>query len=85
MLDPTATDAISQGNLPASSIPKNLSGFIGVSPAIYTNKSLGSPGIRKKINKNTEKFFLSIISVIHLSFFFSINLPTRKPPINLVK
>lgn len=52
---PANVDDITDGNLASVDITINLVGFIGNSPAMYTNKSFGVPG-----NKNSINIIISI-------------------------
>lgn len=56
---PAIVEEMIDGNLAKVEISKNLSGFIGNSPPIYTSRSFGVPGIKNSKNKTVSTFFSS--------------------------
>ena len=50
IFSPAIVDEITDGSLANVDIKTNRYGFIGKSPAMYTNKSFGVPGIKNNIN-----------------------------------
>ncbi len=74
---PAIVDDITDGNLANVDIKINLNGFIGSKPPIYTNKSLGVPGIKNSIIKIISTFFgfFNILLFSNLSIFSFLNAP----------
>ncbi len=79
---PAIVEEIIDGNLAKVDISKNFTGFIGKSPAKYTNKSFGVPGMKNNIN-NIVYIFLGFENIFEFSSFsiFSFDTKLYKNPL----
>lgn len=79
---PAIVEEIIDGNLAKVDISRNFTGFIGNSPAKYTNRSFGVPGMKNNMNSIVYTF-LGFENIFEFSSFsiFSFDTKLYKNPL----